>query len=146
MKRKAKTHDSPYFLRAISPDHNLQTVVMNCGLYAWGESPEELLRQCGRLEELIMLAQHQVGMRWAIVERYRDHKPRAGTPKHLGLKQMIHDIENGRINTVVVTSLESLTASVNDAHNLLMTLQSHAVSLLLFDDPTFELARVLSRR
>ncbi|MCB9953574.1 MAG: recombinase family protein [Planctomycetaceae bacterium] len=121
-------------LEAICPgDSGLRT--MNCGLYACRPTKRQVGSQHKRLERLVKLRNEQVEARWIIAGHYGDVLRTASATLPPELARLLKDIEDGRINCIVIRSVEQITQSIDSRWLLINQLEAKGVSIICEEYP-----------
>jgi len=72
----------------------------------------------------------RAGSGWVLLpDRYDDEGFSGSTVDRPGLKQLLQDVRDGRIDCVVVNSLDRLSRNMNDMSEIMFTLTANEVSL-----------------
>lgn len=110
-----------------------QTV--RCAIYCRKSSEEGLEQAFNSLdaqrESCLALIASRRSLGWqAIEERYEDGGFSGGTTQRPALQRLMHDLDAGRVDVVVVYRLDRLTRSLRDFGTLMGVFEARAVSLV----------------
>lgn len=112
-----------------------------CGLYGRVSTDRQARIQDGGLATQFDLMEKRVEYEnargeteWQIVEQYREEGRSGKDLDRPEFKRMIRDIEEGKINTVIVYKLDRISRSVADFLNLLKKFREHDVEFLSLNE------------
>lgn len=113
-----------------------------CGLYGRVSTDRQARVQEGGLDTQFAQMERRVEYenvrgsesRWEIVERYREEGRSGKDFDRPEFKRMMRDIEEGRINTVVVYKLDRISRSVMDFLKLIETFEAYGVQFVSLNE------------
>jgi DNA invertase Pin-like site-specific DNA recombinase len=113
---------------------NLKSI-MRCAIYTRKSSEEGLEQSFNSLDaqrescEAFISSQRHEGWK-ALPDRYDDGGYSGGTMERPGLKQLLRDVEGGKINVIVVYKVDRLTRSLADFAKIVEALDAKGVSFV----------------
>jgi DNA invertase Pin-like site-specific DNA recombinase len=112
-----------------------QKPTMRCAIYTRKSSEEGLEQSFNSLDaqreacEAFILSQRQEGWR-ALASRYDDGGFSGGTMARPALKNLLEDVEAGKVNVIVVYKVDRLTRSLADFAKIVEALDAKGVSFV----------------
>lgn len=122
-------------MRKITPQASMDKAVVRCAIYTRKSSEEGLQQEFNSLDaqreacEAYVRSQKQEG--WVVLpQMYDDGGVSGGTMDRPALKQLLSDIETGKIETVVVYKVDRLTRSLGDFAKIVEVFDRHRASFV----------------